>query len=148
MRQLRNEQLIIVLFEPSLVVHISLPPAGQVPHSLVVGCCLNLEGKSWRSNLHWSKLKSLFLQAFKMFQPVPQWPGEGSQSHLSLLWALGWEGVAVVQVRVGRREGETWTNQKWRKDSTATLLSHLPFCCAFQGRSSGRPSSNFTLSTA
>ena len=37
--------MLLILFEPSLIVDVPLPPASQVSHCLMVGCCLNLKGK-------------------------------------------------------------------------------------------------------
>ena len=37
--------MLLILFQSPLVVDVPLPPAGEVPHGLMVGCCLNLKGK-------------------------------------------------------------------------------------------------------
>ena len=49
-----------LLFEPPLIVDVPLPPASEVPHGLVVGCCLDLN-KLNMNPLHFATLQMLNL---------------------------------------------------------------------------------------
>ena len=82
-----------LLFEPSFIVDVPLPPASEVPHGLVVGCCLDLKKTNHES--------SSFCH-FANAQPEHQWHGGGSRNHPFLPSALDWGGGAGVQVRGGR----------------------------------------------
>lgn len=95
---------------------------------------------------------------FANAQPEHQWHGGGSQNHPFLPSALDWGGGAGVQVRGGRWEEETCKEEislhtseyLWTETCCHlhTFYDYLPFCSALQGKSSGRPSKDFTLSTA